>query len=169
MGGFELVRPDRGRRHVQAIRQQENEQAPRFQQSMTAAAEVLLEQQHPDGYWCGELTADSTLESDYLLLQLWLHPPQGRFWNPPTKRRIEKACRAISARQQPDGGWNIYPGGPSELNATIRAYTALKLGGYDPYSPAMTRAKERVIALGGLQSANSYTKINLSLFGLYPR
>ena len=31
-----------------------------------------------DGYWCAELTADTTLESDYILLQLWLHPPRGR-------------------------------------------------------------------------------------------
>ena len=26
----------------------------------------------------GELTADTTLESDYILLQLWLHPPRER-------------------------------------------------------------------------------------------
>ena len=29
------------------------------------------------GYWWAELTADTTLESDYILLQLWLHPPRG--------------------------------------------------------------------------------------------
>ena len=29
-----------------------------------------------DGYWCAELTADTTLESDYILFQLWLHPPR---------------------------------------------------------------------------------------------
>jgi squalene-hopene/tetraprenyl-beta-curcumene cyclase len=35
--------------------------------------------------------------------------------------------------------------------------------------PRMVRAKERILALGGIQRANSYVKINLSLFGLYPR
>lgn len=33
----------------------------------------------------------------------------------------------------------------------------------------MVRARERALALGGLQSCNSYTKINFSLFDLYPR
>ena len=31
-----------------------------------------------DGHWCAELTADTTLESDYILFQLWLHPPVER-------------------------------------------------------------------------------------------
>ena len=38
-----------------------------------------------------------------------------------------------------------------------------------PASDPLRRARERVLALGGLQAANSYVKINLSLFGLYPR
>ena len=33
----------------------------------------------------------------------------------------------------------------------------------------MRAARQRILALGGLQAANSYVKINLSLFGLYPR
>ena len=31
------------------------------------------------------------------------------------------------------------------------------------------RLRERILALGGIQAANSYVKINLSLFDLYPR
>ena len=33
----------------------------------------------------------------------------------------------------------------------------------------MARLRERILALGGIQAANSYVKINLSLFDLYPR
>ena len=33
----------------------------------------------------------------------------------------------------------------------------------------MARLRERILELGGIQAANSYVKINLSLFGLYPR
>ena len=69
----------------------------------------------------------------------------------------------------PDGGWNIYVGGPSDVNATARSYAMLKLTGASTEEPALVKARERVIALGGLQAANSYTKINFSLFGLYPR
>ena len=134
------------------------------------SAAAMLELQAPQGYWCGELTADSTLESDYILLQLWMHPPgsDGK-WTPPSRARVDKAVRSILERQLPDGGWHIYPGGGSEVNATARAYTVLKIAGVDPESEAMRLARERVLALGGLQSCNSYTKINFSLFGLYPR
>ena len=33
----------------------------------------------------------------------------------------------------------------------------------------MQRLRERILALGGIQAANSYVKVNLSLFDLYPR
>ena len=153
-----------------AARQQAVQRAERVDHAVQQAAAALLAIQRPDGYWCGELTADSTLESDYVLLQLWMHPAGADgVWNPPSKRRIEKACRQILQRQLPDGGWNTYQPGPSELNATVRAYTALKLCGHDPASTAMARARHRALELGGLQECNSYTKINFSLFDLYPR
>src|SRR5579862_4356011 len=47
------------------------------------AVDYFLRTQHKPGYWMGELTADTTLESDYILLQLWLHPPVDGDWNPP--------------------------------------------------------------------------------------
>jgi squalene-hopene/tetraprenyl-beta-curcumene cyclase len=134
-----------------------------------SAAQALSDRQHPDGYWCGDLTADSTLESDYVLLQLWLHRPEGNSWNPPGRGRIDQCCRAILERQLPDGGWNIYPDGPSEVNASAKAYSALRIAGADAISPEMLRARERILELGGLQACNSYVRINLSLFGLYPR
>src|SRR5579884_2673533 len=133
------------------------------------AQEHLLGAQHADGYWFAELTADSTLESEFIVLQLWLHPPRDGAWNPPTRPLIDKAARAILARQLPDGGFNLYPSGPAELNATIKAYVALKLAGIDAADVRMERARERILDGGGLQAANSYIKINLSLFGLYPR
>ena len=35
--------------------------------------------------------------------------------------------------------------------------------------PRMMRLRERILELGGLQAANSYVRINLSLFDLFPR
>ena len=133
------------------------------------ASDYLLRLQQPDGYWWGELTADTTLESDYILLQLFLHPPQGGAWNPPTKSLVDKAVRSILARQLPDGGFNIYPQGPAEVSATVKAYFALKVAGMPADAPELSRARERILSLGGIQAANSYVKVNLSLFGLYPR
>jgi squalene-hopene/tetraprenyl-beta-curcumene cyclase len=133
------------------------------------AASRLLAQQDRQGFWWAELTADTTLESDYLLLQLWMHPPQGGVWNPPNRVLIDKAVQSILDRQLPDGGFNVYVKGPSDVSATVKAYFALKLAGLDYHHPALTRARERILALGGIQAANSYVKINLSLFNLYPQ
>ena len=131
--------------------------------------DYFLRTQDPTGFWWAELTADTTLESDYVLLQLWLHPPVSGAWNPPTRPLIDKAVRSILARQLPDGGFNIYPQGPTDLSATVKAYVALKVAGLDYNDRQLARARERILALGGLQAANSYVKINLSLFDLYPR
>jgi squalene-hopene/tetraprenyl-beta-curcumene cyclase len=133
------------------------------------AAENLLGQQYQEGYWCAELTADSTLESDYILLQLWLHPPQDGVWSPPARALIQKAARSILDRQLPDGGFNICAKGPSEISASVKAYFALKLAGLPEGDSRMSRARERILDLGGIQAANSYVKVNLSLFDLYPR
>jgi squalene-hopene/tetraprenyl-beta-curcumene cyclase len=138
-------------------------------QAARKATGYFTRTQSEPGYWWAELTADTTLESDYILLQLWLYPPQNGVWNPPTRQLISKAVQSILARQLPDGGFNIYPKGPADLSATVKAYFALKLAGLDYNDLRLTRARERILALGGLQAANSYVKINLSLFDLFPR
>ncbi len=138
-------------------------------ETMRRGASHLLSLQKREGYWWADLTADSTLESDFVLLDLWLHPPKDGVWKSPNQALLDKAARSILERQLPDGGFNIYAHGPSEINATIKAYAALKLIGYQADDPNMARARERILVLGGLARANSYVKINLSLFGLYPR
>jgi squalene-hopene/tetraprenyl-beta-curcumene cyclase len=138
-------------------------------QTIQRATQHLLSLQYGDGYWCALLTADTTLESDYILLQLWMHPPVDGIWNPPDRGRIDRAAERILSRQLPDGGFNIYVKGPSEISASVKAYFALKLAGAPAEDERMTRLRDCIIALGGIQAANSYTKVNLSLFDLYPR
>jgi squalene-hopene/tetraprenyl-beta-curcumene cyclase len=147
------------------------------------ASAALLQRQSSEGYWNASLRADTTLESDYILLQLWLHPPvdggldeaaplsepKAPAWNPPTRPQIDRAVRSILARQLPDGGFNIYRHGPSEINACIKAYFALKVAGIPATDTRMQRLRERICEMGGLQAANSYVRTNLNLFDLYPR
>src|SRR5579863_7484683 len=104
------------------------------QQKIQRAAEHLLSLQHDDGYWCALLTADTTLESDYILLQLWMHAPNSAGedagkWNPPNRAQIDRAAERILSKQLPDGGFNIYVKGPSEISASVKAYFALKVAG----------------------------------------
>ena len=160
----EPVRHSRRRQAEQATRNLRQE----FATAIRRASDALFLQQAPEGFWCGELTADTTLESDYILLQLWLDQPGENGWQPRARARIDRAAHSILARQLADGGFNIYSGGPSEVSATVKAYCALKLAGLDR-TATRCAAPARILALGGLQAANSYVKINLSLFGLYPR
>ena len=138
-------------------------------QAYGRASAHLNSMQHPEGFWWGDLTADSTLEADWFLLLLWLHPPQDGVWNPPNRDQVDKAVRSILARQLPDGGFAIYAHGPSEISASVKSYFALKLAGLPVGDTRMARLRERIHALGGLQAANSFTKVNLSFFNLFPR
>ena len=133
------------------------------------ASAALIEQQAEAGYWWADLRADTTLESDYILMELWLNPPVEGVWNPPTRAKVDRAVESILARQLPDGGFNIYLNGPSEINASIKAYFALKVAGVSPSDTRMERLRNRILELGGLQAANSYVRTNLSLFNLFPR
>src|SRR6195256_1282543 len=73
-----------------------------------AARKFLFSQQHEEGYWCGELEADTTLESDYILLHT--------LFGTGTPERFAKAARYILNHQNADGGWSIYAAGPANIS-----------------------------------------------------
>jgi squalene-hopene/tetraprenyl-beta-curcumene cyclase len=131
-----------------------------LQEGIQRAVDHLLSLQAPEGCWVGELEADTTLESDYIFFLQVLGKLDGR-------RRL-KLANYIRRRQLPDGGWNIYDGGPSELNATVKAYLALKLAGDSPDAPHMARARCQIHELGGVEATNSYTRTYLALGGVLP-
>ena len=124
-----------------------------------AARRFLFSQQHEEGYWCGELEADTTLESDYIVLHTLLGTG-----NP---ERIRKAANHILRHQNEDGGWSIYLGGPSNVSASVKAYFGLKLAGYKADHPALVKARKRILELGGATQVNTFTKIYLCFFGQY--
>src|SRR5579884_2383949 len=148
------------RRHKRAAVRpsaEDEAQAARINAALKCSCDLLYSLQNAEGWWCGDLTADSTLESDYVLLQLWLHQPGPGAWNPPTRGRVDRACKSVLDRQLPDGGWNLYPGGPSDISATVKAYSALRIAGCPAEAEALVRARKRILDLGGIQAANSYT------------
>ena len=134
--------------------------------AMARAQANLLRLQHPDGHWRGELLADSTLCSDVIA---YLHWAAGREGAPSVDEVLQAKCAAhIRRRQLADGGWNIYEGGPSELNATVKAYFALKLAGHVPTQPYMHEARAAALRLGGIPRMNTYSKLYLALLGQFP-
>ena len=138
--------------------------------AVNTTCNFLLSRQTSQGCWVGELEGDSTLDSDYVYLQLWLHQPDSSGkWDPPTSPRVKAACKRILGKQLEDGGWPIYPGGPANVSASVKAYFALKAGGLAAADSRMRRAAARILDLGGVEAANSYTKLYLSYFGLIPK
>ena len=120
----------------------------------------LLRQQHPDGHWCGELMVDSTLCSDFVLFMHWIGEVDHQLQ--------QRLVGHIVKRQLPDGGWNIYYGGPSEINASVKAYFALKLAGCSPEAPFMAEARATIMRLGGIPKMNTFSKLYLALLGQFP-
>jgi len=129
-------------------------------QAISRAQENLLRQQKPDGHWCGELIVDSTLCSDFVLFMHWCGDVDAQ---------LQQRClRHILKRQLPDGGWNTYYAGPSEINASAKAYFALKLAGCSADAPFMQEARANIMRLGGIPQMNTFSKLYLALLGQFP-
>ena len=135
-----------------------------LRQAIDHAQRWLLQKQHPqEGYWLADLRADTTLESDMIMLYILL----GWQDRPAVREKIRRLATYILHAQNADGGWPIYRNGPSEISATFKGYWALKLAGYSPDDEHLARARERLFTLGGIHKINSYSKFYLALFGLY--
>ena len=103
---------------------------------------------------------DSTLCSDMIAYHHW-------------DGKVDKAweCKAVHhifSMQLPDGGWNIYYGGPPDVNATIKGYLALKLAGVPVTDPRMLKARQVALSLGGVPRMNTFSRLYLALLGLFP-
>jgi squalene-hopene/tetraprenyl-beta-curcumene cyclase len=127
--------------------------------AVDASRKYLFSQRADDGFWCGELEADTTLEGDYIMLHTLLGTGN--------QERLEKAARYILQHQGADGGWGIYPGGPANISASVKSYFGLKLAGIKADHPAMLRARDKILELGGVTEVNTFTKIYLCFFGQY--
>ena len=114
-------------------------------------------EQDDSGYWWGELESNNTMEAEYVMLCRFL----GRC-NPERERHI---VNYLISKQLDDGSWSIYYGAPGDLSTSVECYFALKLCGEDPAADHMVRAREFILARGGIPRARMFTRIWLALFG----
>jgi squalene-hopene/tetraprenyl-beta-curcumene cyclase len=127
--------------------------------SMVRARDFLLGLQHPDGYWCSELEADSMLEADYIFLHTLLESGD--------PGRLRRALTEMMRYQNDDGSWSIYPGGPGNISLSVKCYSAAKLMGIRATDPRLARCREWVLANGGVVACNTFTKMYLCALGEY--
>ncbi|MFH2203893.1 MAG: squalene--hopene cyclase [Elusimicrobiota bacterium] len=152
-GWAQSLKPASGPRSQQGLPEALREGLRRSQQA------ILRKQNFEDGYWCAELRADTTIDSDTIMLLYFL----GRGDSP----KIPRLAKFILSQQNTDGGWPIYKNGPSEISATVKAYWALKFAGFSPEEPSLAKARERIEALGGIHKVNTYSKFYMAMYGQY--
>jgi len=128
--------------------------------ALTAAVGWLLDHQHPEGWWVGELETNVTMTAEHVLLC--------RFLGLDLEPIRQGAIRHILSAQRDDGSWALYYEAPADLSTMIEAYAALKVLGVDPAAAPMRKALTMIRALGGVARARVFTKIWLALFGQYP-
>jgi squalene-hopene/tetraprenyl-beta-curcumene cyclase len=120
----------------------------------------LVNLQHPEGFWLGELETNSTLCSDYLA---FMH------WSEEIDPDLENKCvKHLLAKQLANGGWSIYQGGPARIDPSVKAYFALKLAGIKRDDPRMRQAADLIRNLGGIEKTRYYTRFYLALLGQIP-
>lgn len=128
--------------------------------SISRAATALKRLQHPDGHFAFELEADATIPAEFVLLQHFLDRIE-----PELERKIGVYLRAV---QGTHGGWPLFHGGAFNLSASVKAYFALKMIGDDIDAPHMARARAAIVAAGGAERTNVFTRVQLALFGEVP-
>jgi squalene-hopene/tetraprenyl-beta-curcumene cyclase len=128
----------------------------RLDAAIEAATNRLLELQHPDGYWVGELESNVTMTAQHLF---WHHVLGLR-----TPELDRKIANELLARQRDDGTWAIWFDGPADLSTSVEAYAALKLAGVDPGA----QARDYISSAGGIPRTRIFTKCFLALLGQWP-
>jgi squalene-hopene/tetraprenyl-beta-curcumene cyclase len=125
------------------------------------AAGALARHQHPDGHWLFELEADATIPAEYVLLEHYLDRIDEQL-----EAKIGVYLRSIQDKEH--GGWPLFHDGVFNLSASVKAYYALKAIGDDPDAPHMARARAAILAAGGAERTNVFTRAQLALFGQVP-
>ena len=129
----------------------------RLAAAVARATAALCAHQRGDGHFVFELEADATIPAEYVLLEHFLDRIDA-----PLERKIGVYLRAV---QGAHGGWPLFHDGAFNLSCSVKAYFALKAIGDDPDAPHMRRAREAILAAGGAERSNVFTRAQLALFG----
>jgi squalene-hopene/tetraprenyl-beta-curcumene cyclase len=137
-----------------------NRLAKAVRRSIFRTRRWFIGEQKPEGHWVAELEGDSILQSETILLLAYFGREQSDLAKQAAERLVET--------QMPEGGWSMYPGGGVEISGSVKAYFALKLTGHDPSAEYMQRARKAILAHGGADAVNSFTRFYLAILGQIP-
>lgn len=124
--------------------------------------EKLRQDQSPNGSW--NYTFETGISTDaymiILLRTLEIHD----------EILVRELSDRIISKQEKNGSWKLFHDeGDGNLTATVDAYYALRYSGYfDKYDSRLLAAKKFILDKGGLEKANMFTKMLLSMTGQLP-
>jgi len=119
----------------------------------------LLEDQHPDGWWKGELATNVTMDAEDLLMR--------EFLGVRGDAETRSTAAWIRSQQRADGSWATFYRGPPDLSTTVEAYAALRLAGDPPEADHMLLAATVVRGARRAGGDASVHRLWLALFGLW--
>ncbi len=123
-----------------------------------AAAQWMLENQQPEGFWVGMLETNSCMEAEWVLMMQFLG-----IKNDP---KYPGVIQSILNEQRSDGSWEVYhdsPGG--DINGTVECYAALRASGLPADDERLIKAREWILSYGGLIKTRVFTRYWLALIG----
>ena len=132
----------------------------RLGRAIEEAQSALLQLQHDDGYWAFELEADCTIPAEYILMM--------HFTGEVDEVLQARITNYLRPRQNRDGSYPLYTGGPGDVSCTTKVYYALKLAGDSPKLPHMKKARKYILGEGGAAKCNVFTRIALAMFEQVP-
>jgi squalene-hopene/tetraprenyl-beta-curcumene cyclase len=132
----------------------------RLDQVISRAQQSLLKLQSPQGYWNAPLEANAEMNAEYIIFT--------HFMECVDPQEEAKLKRLLLETQQPDGSWNLFPGGEGYLSTSIEAYFALKLAGMRAGDEEMTQARRWILSKGGVAKAGSLARFYLAAMGQLP-
>lgn len=127
--------------------------------AIQASQNYLLSQQYAEGYWWSELESNCTMTAEVVLLH--------KIWGTDSTRPLAKAKTFLQSQQREHGGWELFYGDGGDLSTSVETYTALRLLGMAADDPDMVRAKDFILAKGGISKTRIFTKLHLALIGCY--
>lgn len=126
--------------------------------TINLAAAALSQFEQAGGGWAATLHAHAPLEAITAFCAL----PEVN------QQKLNTLVEALLGRLDGQGAAALYPGGPPDAGACVLVYVVLKLAGMQPGAEPLVKLREHVLALGGLQAADAYTRLLLALYQLYP-
>ncbi|HIK26169.1 MAG: squalene--hopene cyclase [Thermosynechococcus sp. Uc] len=130
-----------------------------LQQAIHASQKFLFSQQYTEGYWWAELESNVTMTAEVILLH--------KIWGTEQRLPLAKAEQYLRNQQRDHGGWELFYGDGGDLSTSVEAYMGLRLLGVPEDDPALVKARQFILARGGISKTRIFTKLHLALIGCY--